>query len=296
MIAKASKKPAATKAAATKAARKQVGRDLGIYDNPSVVPKVALAQCWEAKIDPAGYLMSEKLDGMRAYWDGAGLWTRSGKPIAAPAWFTAPLPIDVELDGELFLGRGAFQELMTITRRHDATEAWRRVRYVVFDAPAAPGGLEARLRAATAAAGRVSHVTVHPQQLCRGREHLQQELRRVEALKGEGLMLRTAAAGHRGGRTWDLLKVKSAHDDEALVTGYEAGQGKHAGRTGALVCRARSGKTFKVGTGLSDAQRAKPPKVGAVITYKYSELTKDGIPRFPVFMRPRPDVQAADFK
>ena len=71
-----------------------------------------------------------------------------------------------------------------------------------------------------------------------------------------------------------LSQVKSSYDDEALVTGYEPGKGKHVGRTGSLVCRSRTGRIFKIGTGLSDAEREAPPPVGSVVTYTYNELTK----------------------
>lgn len=76
--------------------------------NPSIVSRISLAQKWKPTIDPTGYLMSEKLDGMRAYWCGKKLWTRSGLPVITPEWFTAGLPTDTELDGELFLGRKMF--------------------------------------------------------------------------------------------------------------------------------------------------------------------------------------------
>lgn len=126
--------------------------------------------------------------------------------------------------------------------------------------------------------------------VCKGHDHVITELKRVEALGGEGIMLRSATAMHRAGRTPDLLKVKTQHDDEAVVEGHEPGKGKHAGVVGALLCKARNGKRFKVGTGLTDADRAKPPAVGAVITFGYHEISKDGIPRFPAFKRPRPEV------
>ena len=76
---------------------------------------MALAKEWEGA-DPTGWLMSEKLDGMRAYWCGGALWSRGGKRVEAPAWFTAPLPAATELDGELWLGRGRFQDCMSAVR------------------------------------------------------------------------------------------------------------------------------------------------------------------------------------
>jgi DNA ligase-1 len=56
-------------------------------------------------------LMSEKLDGMRAVWDGEGLYSRTGKPVSAPPSFFEQLPPGFALDGELFLGRKRFQVL-----------------------------------------------------------------------------------------------------------------------------------------------------------------------------------------
>lgn len=128
-------------------------------------------------------------------------------------------------------------------------------------------------------------------------EHLLEELAFIEAQGGEGLMLRSASAAHRGGRSSDLLKVKSFHDDEALVTAHEEGKGKYQGQVGSLVCITKTGARFKCGSGLTDAMRTKrgAPAPGTVITFKYFELTKDGIPRFPTFLRVRPDVGKEGF-
>jgi DNA ligase-1 len=275
--------------------------------NASIPAKISLAQQWSASIDPAGYILSEKLDGMRAYWCGKKLWTRSGLAIVAPDWFLAALPPALALDGELFLGRKLFDECMSIARRTDASNEWKALSYVVFDAPNARGGIMDRLAHAEGAyqsalakknANKVEvYWKIHPQVTCEGIEHLLEELARVEALGGEGLMLRSASAAHRGGRSSDLLKVKSFHDDEALVTAHEEGKGKYQGQVGSLVCVSRKGARFKVGSGLIDSMRGykQAPQPGTVITFKYFELTKDGIPRFPTFLRVRPDVDKSEF-
>jgi DNA ligase-1 len=174
---------------------------------------------------------------------------------------------------------------------------------VVFDAPTVKGGILTRLEKVTAAlaeagsSGGDLYWSLHPHEVCQGTEQLVQELARVEALGGEGLMLRSATAPHRGGRSSDLLKVKSFHDDEALVLDHEAGKGKYQGQVGSLVCITRQGARFKVGSGLVDAMRGykQAPQPGTVITFKYFELTKDGIPRFPTFLRVRPDVHKSEF-
>lgn len=106
--------------------------------------------------------------------------------------------------------------------------------------------------------------------MCRGEEHLGEELRELEAKGGEGLMLRKPGAVWRSGRSQDLLKVKSVKDDEGLVLAHEKGKGKHKGRVDALRCALRSGKLFSVGSGLKDSEREGEgvPRVGSVISVK----------------------------
>ncbi|MDP3031565.1 MAG: DNA ligase, partial [Rhodocyclaceae bacterium] len=73
-------------------------------------PALLLAERYQGGIDVSQYWVSEKLDGVRAYWDGRQLRFRSGNVILAPAWFIAALPAH-SLDGELWLGRGTFERL-----------------------------------------------------------------------------------------------------------------------------------------------------------------------------------------
>lgn len=272
--------------------------------NPSIESQVMLAQRWEAgKTDPTAYLMSEKLDGMRAIWDGTALFTRTGKPIAAPPYFTQALPVGVHLDGELFLGRGKFQNVVSVCRTKSADEArWRKVRYVIFDAPHAQGGIAERLNEARSALGTevgdVAHV--HSHIVCQGAEHVFEELARITALTppGEGLMLAAPNRAHRGGRCTDILKVKIFHTEDAKVVEHKEGKGRHLGRLGALGCRLRSGSCFDLGSGFSDADREdhlRKYPVGTIVEFRYFELTEAGVPRFPTFARLRPDIDPSEF-
>jgi DNA ligase-1 len=234
---------------------------------------------------------SEKLDGMRALWNGHQLVSRQGNPIDAPDFFIAGFPADMCLDGELFAGRAQFQHTVSIARRQNGGELWRELKFVVFDAPCNPGGFEERLAAVVEA----EFLVLHPHEPCRSAEHLQEELKRIEALGGEGLMMRRKQSAYKFGRSQVLLKVKTFKDDEAIVYGHQPGKGKHSGRMGALQCRLKGGVEFKVGTGFSDQERGNPPSIGAVITFRYFELTNAGVPRFPTFVRIRPDVNASAF-
>lgn len=66
--------------------------------------------------DPTGWWISEKLDGVRCYWNGASFISRQGHAYDVPSFFVDGLPNDVSLDGELWVGRKAFQECVSIVR------------------------------------------------------------------------------------------------------------------------------------------------------------------------------------
>jgi len=247
---------------------------------------VLLAESWDQRADLSGWWMSEKLDGVRAYWDGQRLLSRQGNLYHAPDWFVAGLPA-TPLDGELWIDRKAFQRTVGVVRRQDRSEHWREVRFLLFDAPGQAVGFEDRLAflADGLASWKAPFATLLPHVRCEGEAHLRAELARVEGLGGEGLMLREPGSAYVVGRSTSLLKVKTFHDAEAVVVGHDAGQGKHKGRLGALVVRLADGTTFNVGTGFTDREREAPPAVGATITFRYQELTDGGVPRFPSFVR-----------
>ncbi|MBN8492652.1 MAG: DNA ligase [Burkholderiales bacterium] len=248
-----------------------------------------LAQDAPPSIDPAGWLVSEKYDGVRAVWDGHALRFRSGASIAAPGWFTQRLP-RVALDGELWLDRGRFEVLSGIVRRQVPDDAgWRQLRYMVFELPGGSGPFADRARqleAIARQAGWPALVAV-PQTRLASEAALQQRLQQVLREGGEGLMLHRADAPYHTGRSPALLKLKAQHDAEAQVIGHVAGRGRHQGRLGALRVRSPEGREFLLGTGLSDAERDAPPPQGSWVSYRYRGLTADGLPRFASFLRVR---------
>lgn len=235
------------------------------------------------------WLVSEKLDGVRARWDGRRLLTRNGTPIDAPRWFTASWPAQA-IEGELWIARGQFQQVSDLVRALRPDEArWRQVRFMAFDLPgdAAPFGQRAvRLRSLVAQANAPQlHAIVQTRMA--SRVALDAHLRAVVAAGGEGLMLHRADAHYVGGRSDSLLKYKPAADAEARVIGYRPGQGKYAGQVGALLVEDAHGRRFALGSGLSDAERRQPPHIGQWVTYRYNGLTAKGTPRFARYLRLR---------
>jgi DNA ligase-1 len=258
---------------------------------PAATPPAAmLAHDAPPGLDPTGYLVSEKLDGVRALWDGAQLRFRSGDAIVAPAWFTAALPAR-PLDGELWTGRGGFEATVgTVRRARPDDSAWRSVRYALFDLPGDPRPFAQRavVLASLAPSLRQPFVTAVPQRVLPDATTLARELEAVLAAGGEGLMLHRAAALWRPGRSADLLKVKPWSDAEGVVVAHLPGRGRHEGRLGALRLRLDDGRTFRLGTGFSDAERASPPPVGSRVSFRHQGHTDDGLPRFARFWRQRP--------
>jgi DNA ligase-1 len=253
-------------------------------------PHLLLANVWNKSIDPTGWWMSEKYDGLRGYWDGQKLWSRKGNLIHAPEYFLAAFPRGIALDGELWIGHGKFEETMSIVRSETPDDRWNRVRYMVFDAPQAKGTFEQRmqfLRATVSEGNRF--VKVVAQERCQGVTQLLAERDRVVREGGEGVMLRQPGSAYEPGRSPTLLKVKPFDDAEATVIAHEPGKGKFAGKLGALRVRTDDGREFSIGTGFTDTDRESPPPVGTVITYRFQGLTAKGLPRFPSCLRIRRD-------
>ena len=171
--------------------------------------------------------MSEKLDGVRAWWTGTQFLSRLGNIYHAPDWFIAGLP-SVPLDGELWLDRKAFQRTVSIVRRQDKSDHWRQIKYVAFDAPAAGGPFEERQKALAEILWqhRPQYAKVLEQARCTGIDALKAELARVESLGGEGLMLRQPGSPYEAGRSSTLLKVKTFHDAEGAVVEHLPGKGR----------------------------------------------------------------------
>lgn len=250
---------------------------------------VQLAMPWPPGRSPQGFLVSEKFDGVRAVWDGQVLRFRSGRVIAAPAWFLSALP-RVALDGELWMGRGAFDRLSGVVRQTvPDDEAWRAVKYLVFDAPghAAPFAQRVAFVQSTLTQAQQPWLMPVAQREVNDARALQALLRETVRQGGEGLMLHRSDALWQPGRTDALFKLKPELDEEGLVVGHQPGKGRLLGMTGALLVQMPSGQRFALGSGLSDAQRRNPPPVGTWVTYRYRERTPSGLPRFASFLRVR---------
>ncbi|WP_255365664.1 DNA ligase [Alishewanella sp. HH-ZS] len=252
-------------------------------------PDLLLAQDYQDNIDVRQYWVSEKLDGVRAYWDGKQLISRGGNIIQAPAWFTADFP-PRPLDGELWLARQQFAQILsTVSKQQPVNSEWQQLAYYIFELPQAEGTFTERIRMMQLLVQQQNSpfLQVVPQFRVADRATLLATLTQLEQAGAEGLMLHHQDAHYKTGRSADLLKLKTYQDAEATVIGYRPGRGKYQGMVGALIVRTPEGLEFAIGSGLTDALRQTPPAIGSEITYRYNGYTSNGIPRFARFLRER---------
>ncbi|MGB3209400.1 MAG: DNA ligase [Desulforhopalus sp.] len=261
-----------------------------LFATPSLAAEHMLPEVYREQMEVSGWLMSEKFDGVRGYWDGTQLLTKNGTVLFPPPAFISQLP-PFPLEGELWGGRGTFEQTVAIVKRQLPHNGWLQLKLAIFDVPKAPGGFSERIAKAR------EWFTAHPSEYAfviaqtrvRDQIQLHQELERIERLGGEGLIVRKPDAKYITGRSMEILKVKNYQDAEATVIAHLPGKGRNNGRLGSLLVELDDGRQLKIGGGFSDAERDSPPPVGAVITYKFYGRYQSGIPKFPSFLRIRQD-------
>lgn len=262
-------------------------------------PRLMLANVYTSQTHKPNlmhYWVSEKYDGVRAYWNGEQFISRQGNIYPAPKWYIKDLP-DYPLDGELWLGRGQFDRLSGIVRTQIPNdEDWQSVRFMVFDLPKHEGRFNQRLHALNSlqkSKELPTWVEVVKQWKVKSEAVLLQQLDAVFEQGAEGLMLHDGRSFYAAKRNDDLMKLKPSMDSEGIVLSYVEGKGKYQGKMGSIWVKgtvfdgegSSTLKTFKIGSGFSDDDRANPPAIGSEITYKYSGLTSTGLPRFVRFWR-----------
>lgn len=246
-------------------------------------PKLLLLNTYKDQ-NTTNWVMSEKLDGIRAYWDGKHLLSRSGKIIHAPKWFIKDYP-DFEIDGELWTKRDDFDNISSIVRDKIPSNKWHEIKHYIFEVPNAKGGLFQRLEKVKPYEN--EYIRVLQQIIIKNKQHQKNYFNEIISKKGEGIVVRDPNALYINKRTSKALKVKKFQDTECEITGYTEGKGKYIDKVGAIICQLPSKISFKIGSGIDDTFRNNPPKIGTTITFKYQNMTKNGKPRFPIYLRIR---------
>lgn len=256
---------------------------------PLIKPAIQKATTYKAVTDIHQYWLSEKLDGMRGYWNGKHLLTRQGNLIHSPKWFTKNWP-NIAMDGELWIKRDYFQQTLSCLRRKTINNlCWQSVRFKIFDLPEHSATFTERVMAMKRLTVKVNspYLSMIRQFKLTTLKQLEQKLNEIVKNNGEGLMLHLGSAYYHEGRSANIMKLKKHFDAEAIVIAHLAGKGKYQGVLGALKVKTNQGTIFKIGSGFTDKERRNPPKIGSLITFLYNGKTKAGIPRFARFHRVR---------
>jgi DNA ligase-1 len=240
-------------------------------------------------MDPTGYFISEKLDGIRSIFGNGKFISRNNNEIKAPKWFIDKMPKGVVLDGELFTKRGDFRNVMSyVMKNKPVDEEWKRVRFLVFDMPMLNLPFEERIRKLKQTVGSSKYVKVVPHIKIKNKSHMMEIHKKIVKKGGEGIMLRAPGSFYENKRSSTLIKYKTFKDKEAVVQGYSLGSGKYQKMLGKLKVKWYKGNsTFLVGSGFTDSDRKNYLKLfpkGTIIKVKYFEVNESGKPRFPVFI------------
>ncbi len=248
------------------------------------------ARSYTGKEDIKGWVMSEKLDGIRGYWDGSRLLTRKGLPLHPPPWFIKNFPA-FELDGELWSKQGDFEFIQSVVLDAEPGPGWEKINYHIFEVPNQNGTFFHRLARAKEwfKSHPTPHVRVIRQTLIQDKSDLERFFLEVKSRGGEGVIAKDPNMPYHTGRSTHVLKVKKARDMEGLVIGINKGKGKYKNAMGSLTLKLENGIIFKLGTGFTDRVRNNPPGVGTTVTFKYHGFSKNGVPKFASFLRVRAD-------
>ena len=251
-------------------------------------PDLFLLKTYDDSKDVIGWVMSEKLDGIRGFWTGKELLTRGGMKLTPPKWFIKNYP-PFAIDGELWTKRNDFENISSIIRSKNSKQRWKSVSHNIFEVPSQSGGLLKRLSVLKEylRENPNPYLKILPQTVINAKGQVADFLKEVSADKGEGVVVRNPNTLYQTGRLSSALKVKQYLDAECTVLEILPGKGKYQNMMGSVLCQTDSGKKLKIGSGFKDKDRANPPAIGSKITFKYYGFTKKGSFKYPVYLRVR---------
>tara|TARA_Y100001958_G_C21245957_1_gene576034 strand:- start:758 stop:2968 length:2211 start_codon:yes stop_codon:yes gene_type:complete len=247
-----------------------------------------------------------------------------------PEWFRMTMPPGIPLDGEIWIGRGLFQKtsrLSTIKPGKSYTKEqieniWAGtddppVLFKVFDIPNLTSPFEQRMKFLQTVVKdrkecwnkleynnkKTFPIQFTEQVKIKTMEQLVNLYTKLTSEGAEGIMLRAPGSPYELRRSKYMLKYKIKEDAECILREYILGDGRLKGLLGSLKCEILkdgkpSGVFTQIGTGLTDSQRENyiipgHPEhipIGSIISFSYMEMTKDGVPRHPVYRGIRDDI------
>lgn len=249
--------------------------------------EIQKAKIYSEDQNVTGWYMSEKLDGIRAFWDGKNLKTRTSRELFSPPEFTKNFP-PFELDGELWTKRGDFENIQNIVMDKNP-KSWDEITYNIFEAPSKVGNFDQRLQKAKDwfSKNPNSNIKFIEHFKCTSKQDIDNFLTHILKLGGEGVMIKNPNAPYTTGRSGDILKLKKYLDDEGKI--IKINFSKQDSKIASLTLKLEDGTEFKLGSGFDKNFHQNPPKVGDIVTFKFFGFTKNKKPRFASFLHIRKD-------
>ena len=279
---------------------------------------------------PVEWKASEKMDGYRGQWVKVnGEWmflSRAQKPfIGTPDWYKLALP-DVNLDGELWVGRENFESMGVVRKHKPDPKEWIPVKFVVYDLPSVKKPFSERLKELRKVVKENKDrwdevkktlpeefqiecpVKMATQTTIESEEHMEELYKKIIEKGGEGIMLKCPNSMYEDKRSNYMLKVKPSFDEEAIIVDSKMGKGKYKNDLGAFICQPlinmdtyhlidkNENHEFSI-SGMDDEVRhnyEETHPVGTVISYEHSGKTEKGKPRFARYVRKRDDIIVKD--
>lgn len=148
------------------------------------------------------WYMSEKLDGIRAYWNGKELISKNGNKIHAPDWFIKSFP-KFKLDGELWTKRDDFENIQSIVLDKKPSEDWNKITYNIFEVPNQEGDFLKRLEKLKVwlSFNSNKYIKIIPQYKCKNKNHLDLYLEELLNKKAEGIIIKNPNLDYFTGRS-----------------------------------------------------------------------------------------------
>ena len=248
------------------------------------------------------FAVSEKFDGVRGIWDGRTMFSKRGKKLAIPPCFAEKLAVlnlqnGEFVEGEFWTNYGDFEKISSLIRRKNPTCAdFDGVKFLIFNAHLNESSdfLANLTRISSSLMGdknakaiqKTAQIQVIAQHKFTNANEVVDFFNAVVAKGGEGVILRDSHTA---------FKLKAQHDAECKIIDYTRGKGRLNGKIGAIICESladknagiRQGAIFRIGSGMDDKMRENPPKIGTIISYKFSGVTRNGLPKHTRFWRVR---------
>ena len=248
-------------------------------------------------------IVQPKLDGIRCIADVVNgvctLYSRSGKKIKSMNHIKQEVErlakekmmFNITLDGELF-SELSFESICSIVMKHKTTFESNHIQYHVFDCIDKLPFWQRQVEFEEFCGESVIIKTV-PVHRANNEEEIDQLFEQYVEQGMEGLIIRNTDSKYKHNRSFDIQRYKPLADDEFRIIGVESGKGSYAD-CGIFICETKEGETFKVkckGTieSLEEYLTNSHKYVGQQLTVEYGNLTKNGIPRFPVGKAIRPE-------